>query len=330
MQKPLFRGVRPQIEDLGQYNLRPDVKMALALTFKICQQHNGIVLEAPQIDMATSLHWLLCITYRGRGLKITYIQLCDDYKRWHLRKYKKQRHKTFYQGRIKGLLAVAKLFNILEGEVMSAGGGRTLAHFNLKLLNPDRIWDLYLPERQQTRVLSGLEVRSAWDELPAAHQLLLAGSKRSLAWAKKHMSKSTEDATSMSEITKADAALLQLFYQYPKTIDLAMRRGFQFSNNKIQQFLESLFQEWVEYSRVTGYEFFKACSDKDLIRRIENIIRIPLRVADPEAQAFALMGYDPPAIITASAPPPAPTPAPISEFEEIRNLLLRLCKHLGA
>ena len=200
MQKPLFRGGRPHIEELGQYTLRPEVQMALALTFKLRQQHNGEVMVAPQLDMARSLHWLLCLIHKGRGLERAYTRLCGDYRSWHLRTYKKQRHKTFYQGRIKGMLAVLKLFEIIEGEIMSNGGGRTLPHFSIRLLNPDRIWGLYLPEPLRVRMISGAEVRAAWGAYSAAHQLLLAGSQRGLAWARKHLAK-TEEQT-MGQLSK--------------------------------------------------------------------------------------------------------------------------------
>jgi len=324
MQKPLFIGTRPHIEDLGQYTLRPEVQMALVVAHKIRQQHNGLMLEAPQLDMARSLHWLLCLIHKGRGLEMAYLKLCSNFRSWHFRNTRKQRHKTFYQGRVKGMLAVLRMFDIVEGEIMSNGGGRTLPHFSLRLLNPDRIWGLYLPEPLRVSMISGADVRAAWDAYPAKHQLLLAASQRGLDWAQKHLAKGGP----MDGISADDAALLQLFYQYPKTLDVAARRGFYFAQQELQRLLEMLQAEWAEYSRVTGSEFFKTCADKQLGLELHDIMTSHLRCADPEGRALELMRHEPPTAPPAA--PPAAPPDPPAELEEIKALLVRLLSHLGA
>ena len=75
MQQPLFAGARPRIEELGNYQLREPVALALACGFKIRQQHSGATQPTAAQDMALSLHWLLVRAHQERGVRCTYVAL---------------------------------------------------------------------------------------------------------------------------------------------------------------------------------------------------------------------------------------------------------------
>ena len=185
MQQPLFAGTRPNIKDLGQFQLREPVAIALAAGFKIRQQNNGPTQPAASLDMALSLHWLVVRAHAERGIDSTYKQLCHSFKSAHFARTKKSRDKTFYQGRVKTLLAVCLQFGVLEGEIFSGPAGRTATELKLRLLNPDRIWQMYWAEPARPRGITGQQLRAAWANYTPQQQLHLAGSKAALDWATK-------------------------------------------------------------------------------------------------------------------------------------------------
>jgi hypothetical protein len=187
MQQPLIKGLRPSVEELAHYSLRPEVSLALAAGFQIRQQKNGRVKASVSHSMALSLHWLLCHAHKNRGIRCSLAQLCSAFKTAHLTRTKRERESSFYRKRLKTLLAVCLNFNVLEGELTTTGK-RIAAELDLKLLNPDRIWQLYLkePAPEWMKDIPGESIRAAWATYTPEQQQQLAGTERSLDWAEKH------------------------------------------------------------------------------------------------------------------------------------------------